>query len=252
MKTVLLYSGGTDSWLISQIAKPDIKLFFDIGTRSTEGEIRRLSKDVIIDKTLSGLGTLEKDDGSFILPLRNLYFIARAAEYGEHIILGTVGSDAHNDKTQEFANKVQDLLNYYYGPSEDGLSEIKDIMVDFSYKKYTKAQLLKMYIDQGGTVEEYINKTFSCYTPIEYIDKNGNKCYKECCNCKPCMNKQLSITQNHLKTPLGRDSKFINVLENKLKEIDSGKKHRYLDRSVFQEALDRAYADKQALENKGE
>lgn len=246
MKKVLLYSGGTDSWLISKIEKPDVKLFFDIGTKSSEAEKAKLGKDVIIDKTLSGLGTLEKEDGSFILPLRNLYFIARAAEYGEHIILGTNKTDAHNDKTEEFANKTEDLLNYYYGPSKDGLSEIKDIKVDFGYKKYNKVELVKLYLENGGSVEEYINDSFSCYTPIvtEGSDLVDDPKYKECHNCKPCFNKMMSLFINGCELPKGYLASFIPFLENKLKEIDAGKEHRYYSRDIIQSALDKAYEDK--------
>lgn len=248
MKKVLLYSGGTDSWLISKIAKPDIKLFFDIGTSSSNAEMKHLPKDVVIDETLKGLGTLEREDGSFILPLRNLYFIARAAEYGDHIILGCNRTDAHNDKTLEFAEKVQDLLNYYYGPSADGLSEIKDITVDFSYKKYSKAELLKLYIDNGGTVEEYINNTFSCYTPIKEVDKDGNTQYHDCGHCKPCMNKFMAIAVNHFEMPDEYASRFIDILEDKIKTIKEGHPHRYYTLEQFEDALEQAKTAKKRLE----
>lgn len=230
-KTVLLYSGGTDSWLINKIAKPDILLYFDIGTESCKGEIEKLGKDVIIDKSLSGLGTLEREDGSFIVPLRNMFFIARAAEYGDHIILGTNKTDAHNDKTQKFATKMQDILNYYYGPSKDGLCEIKDITVDFSFKKYTKADLVKMYLENGGTVKEYLEDSFSCYTPT-------NK--TECHNCKPCFNKMMALYKvNGTKDmPKGYMHSFIPILEQMVQ-----KDHRYYKKSLIQKALKDARKD---------
>ncbi|MGM9543552.1 MAG: 7-cyano-7-deazaguanine synthase [Romboutsia timonensis] len=239
MKKVLLYSGGTDSWLIDKIAKPDVKLYFDIGTDSCKGEIKRLGKDVIIDKTLSGLSELEKKDGSFIVPLRNLYFIARATSYGDHIILGTNKTDAHNDKTLEFAEKTQDLLNYYYGPSKDGLSEIKDIVVDFSYKKYDKADLVRIYLENGGTVEEYLNESFSCYTPVE--KENGE--IVECHNCKPCFNKMMALYRNNVEFPKGYLHDFIPFLENKVEEYKNGKPHRYYTLEELEGALELARKD---------
>ena len=48
MKKVLLYSGGMDSWLISKICKPDVKLFVDMGTNSCQGVLTRLDSDVTI------------------------------------------------------------------------------------------------------------------------------------------------------------------------------------------------------------
>ena len=41
-KKVLLYSGGTDSWLIDKIWKPDVKLYIDIHGRYSEFEKKLL------------------------------------------------------------------------------------------------------------------------------------------------------------------------------------------------------------------
>lgn len=46
MKKVLLYSGGTDSWLIDKIWKPDTKIYIDIHGRYSEVEKKRLPNDV--------------------------------------------------------------------------------------------------------------------------------------------------------------------------------------------------------------
>lgn len=214
-KTVLLYSGGVDSWLISKIIKPDIKLFFNLNTPSCKGEIERLDKDVVIDNTLSGFASLEKKD-NFIIPLRNMYFIARAAEYGNHIILGTNKTDIHNDKLQPFADKMQDILNYYYGKSLDGFCEDRDIKVDFSFKKYNRAELCKLYLDNGGSVEEALNESFSCYTPIE----NNNKII-ECHNCRPCFRKMMGFYVNDCTFPKGYLHSFIPYIKNILSEYEN-------------------------------
>lgn len=215
-KTVLLYSGGMDSWLISKICKPDIKLFFDLGTASSNAELERIQEnkdDVVIDRTMSGLGTLERN-GDFIVPLRNMFLIARAAEYGEHIILGTNKTDAHNDKLQPFADKMQDILNYYYGPSIDGLCEIKDIEVDFSYKAYNRADLCRMYMENGGSVEEALEKSFSCYTP----KREGNKLV-ECHNCRPCFRKMMGFFVNGAKFPKGYLASFKPYIDTYMEEF---------------------------------
>ena len=69
MKKVLLYSGGMDSWLISRLWKPDVKLYIDMNTRYSKEEIKRLPKDVVIEKL--DLSKWERNDK--IIPLRNLY-----------------------------------------------------------------------------------------------------------------------------------------------------------------------------------
>lgn len=213
-KTVLLYSGGVDSWLISKICKPDVKLFFDIGTKSCQGEIKRLSSDVIIDNSFKGLGESERDD-NFIVPLRNMYFIAKAAEYGDHIILGTNKTDIHNDKLPPFAEKMEDLLNYYYGPSLDGFCEDRNITVDFSYKKYNRAELCKIYLNNGGSVEEAIKESFSCYTPVI----NGES-VTECYNCRPCFRKMMGFYVNNVTFPKGFLKKYEPYVQKKLDEYN--------------------------------
>ena len=247
-KTVLLYSGGMDSWLIDKIAKPDIKLFFDIGTASCKGERARLSSDVIIDETLIGLGKLE-DQGNFIVPLRNMYFIARAAEYGDHIILGTNKTDIHNDKLQPFADKMQDILNYYYGPSLDGFCENRDIVVDFSYKQYNRAELCKLYLDMGGTVEEAINTSFSCYTP-----KINNTNVIECHQCRPCFRKMMGFFVNGCKFPVGYLASFKKYVVDFLGKcwLEHDWKDRYYTCKQYYQLLDAIKEDEERLLNNHE
>lgn len=81
MKKVLLYSGGMDSWLIDKIWKPDVKLYIDMKTRYSEEEIKRLPNDVIIEQL--DLGKWERTDA--IIPLRNLYLVMLATNYGDDI-----------------------------------------------------------------------------------------------------------------------------------------------------------------------
>ena len=115
-KKVLLYSGGMDSWLIDKIWKPDIKLFIDINTNSSNAELEHLPNDVVVTH-LRDLGKLERKS-DFILPLRNAYLILMATNYGDDICLGANATDATLDKTYEFANKFTDRLNYMYGKQE--------------------------------------------------------------------------------------------------------------------------------------
>ena len=56
----------------------------------------------------------------------------------------------------------------------------KDIKIckDFIFR--SKPDLVKEYLDNGGTVEEIKNNSFSCYTPVKS---------KECMDCYPCFRK---------------------------------------------------------------
>lgn len=77
MKKVLLYSGGTDSWLIDKLWKPDIKLYIDIGSAYAEQEKARLPEDTVIEE-LKMLGKFEDPDTAYV-PWRNLMFLTTAA-----------------------------------------------------------------------------------------------------------------------------------------------------------------------------
>lgn len=206
MKKVLLYSSGMDSWLISQLCHPDVKLFIDMGTESCKGELTKLGPDVQI-VSMKDLAQFERVETDFILPLRNLYLIAMATNYGEHIILGANATDATLDKTDEFASKLQDLLNYMWLPQK--WTSGKEIKVDVSFRNYTKSQLLAKYLEQGGTWQQAYDKTFSCYTPL-------NK--HECHNCRPCFLKLMAFIDNDIELPKELLQSYLPYIKNKLEE----------------------------------
>lgn len=208
MKKVLLYSGGMDSWLIDKLANPDIKLFINMGTNSCKGEIQKLPDDVVV-VDFPGLAQFERVETDFILPLRNLYLIALATNYGEHIILGANKTDATLDKTYEFAEKTQDLLNYMWMPQK--WTSGKKIKVDVSFREYTKSQLLAEYLKNGGTWEEAYYNTFSCYTP----DNN-----KECHNCRPCFLKLMAFIDNNIELPKEILQSYVPYIETKLEQYN--------------------------------
>lgn len=207
MKKVLLYSGGMDSWLINKLENPDVKLFVDLGTKSTQGEIKKLDKDVIIFP-LKDLGALERKETDFILPLRNLYLISLATNYGEHIILGATKTDATYDKTYEFAEKLEDLLNYMWLPQK--WTKGKKIKVDLHYREYTKSDLLRMFIDNGGDWKEAYEHSYSCYMTNDGVH--------ECHCCRPCFLKLMAFIDNGIDVGKENLKTYIPYINQKLDE----------------------------------
>ena len=175
---VLLYSGGTDSWLIDKLWKPDIKIYIDVGGRYSKEEIERLPKDVKVVE-FKYLGTLEEPESAYI-PLRNLYFIMIASNYGDEICLGAVKGDQGNkDKTVEFMEMSENIINYCL---DTKYAINKKVHVTKEFIRLSKYELVQMYMDNGGTIEEFIRNTFSCHHPVED---------KECFRCKACYRKFL-------------------------------------------------------------
>ena len=128
---VLLYSGGTDSWLIDKLWKPDKKIYININGFYSEDEIKKLPKDVeIVDFPF--LGKTEELDTNFV-PLRNLYFLMMATAFGDEICYGATLSDrGSKDKREEFIKKTQDIIDY--------------CLIGNSYTKDRNIKICKKYV----------------------------------------------------------------------------------------------------------
>lgn len=181
MSKVLLYSGGLDSWLINKLWKPDKRIYIDLHGAYNEAEKMRLPADVeILDFPL--LGTWEQPDK--FIPLRNLYFLMIASNYGDTICLGATGGDWGNkDKTPEFLNESEHLIQELLSDKKIK----KSITIEKSFIYRYKNELLHEYLNNGGNIQEVKESTFSCYTPI-----NNN----ECLECYPCFRKFALLYAN--------------------------------------------------------
>lgn len=178
MKKVMLYSGGLDSWLIDKIWKPDIKLYIDLYTEYSEEEKDRLDDDTIV-LDFPGINQFVLDGG--VLPLRNLYLLMIACNYTDfddvEICLGaTAGDYLYNDKSYLFAEKSEDILNTVYNVGMFNHPD-KEVKINFSFLEYTKYDLLKQYLEQGGDLETAFRRSFTCQHPSDN---------EPCWNCKYC------------------------------------------------------------------
>lgn len=187
MKKVLLYSGGMDSWLMSKLWKPDIKLYVDMKTRYSENELARIRKEPDVQIVEFPLGQWEREDA--IIPLRNLYLAMVACNVtgseDVEILIGATAGDRVLDKSPAFVAKATDLLSYLYTP-QHWIPEGKKVKVCIDYKQYTKTDLLKMFKEQGGDLEEAFTRSFSCYNPVD-----GHECW----HCKPCFRKFTAFSE---------------------------------------------------------
>ena len=179
-RKVLLYSGGMDSYIISKLEDFDVLLYVNSKSKYADLEIDFLKKqgiDVVIDDRLD-LSDVEMK--SALVPLRNLFFVMIATYYGDEIVLGATSGDRSFDKDEAFAEKASDLLKHIY--AESWWSEGRDININLKYKNWTKKQLVEEYLKRGYSIDDLVEKSMSCYTPV-----NGKQCGK----CKPCVRKWL-------------------------------------------------------------
>lgn len=172
---VLLYSGGMDSWLIEKLWKPDVRLYIDIDGSYSEEEKKRLPPDTVVFNM--PLGIFEQK--TKYIPLRNLYFLMIASNYGDEICLGATSGDYGSiDKRPEFLYRAETLINYCLG--EQSVSNGRKIHVEKKFVYMSKYDIMREYLASGGTIEEAIDSTFSCYDPHDG---------KPCLSCKPCFRK---------------------------------------------------------------
>lgn len=220
MKKVLLYSGGMDSWLISQLWNPDVLLYVNMHTEYSQNEIKQLPKEVIVEDL--DLSKWERNDK--IIPLRNLYLVALATNYGEEICLGATAGDRVLDKSYKFADMASELLSYLY--SKQHWTEGKQIKINLAYKDKSKHELLNMYLQKESKLSKNVKilkawkNSFSCYNP-----QKGKPCF----SCKPCFRKAVAfykcMQENDINPMLVFNKDNILTL------------HSYIKKNIIQDAL---------------
>jgi len=182
MTKVLLYSGGLDSLCTRYVWKPDVLLYVDLGSAYSVAEIARLDGDVQVVR-LRDVGQWEREDR--IIPLRNLFLVAVAAQYGDTIALGATAGDRVLDKSYEFARMTTELFTYLWRPQHwtDG----KAVQVVLPVKNLTKRALVRAAIDSGVSPLHLETASFSCYEP-----QSGAPCGR----CKPCWRRWVAFAGN--------------------------------------------------------
>lgn len=226
---VLLYSGGTDSWLIKELWNPDILLYVDMKTQYSKQEIKRIKKRKEEVKIVSlPLGKWEDKKTAFI-PMRNMYLLMVASNYGDEICLGATKEDAggSSDKDIAFLDEANSMLNRLWKPQS--LYDGKEVWIQSYFIDFTKEELLHKYLEKGGNINRFKNETFSCYTP---------KHRKECMGCKACFRKFIVAYGNGATYTKEEKKKMLSFIEKNVVHRTSHAKGRYfLDKENGKEVL---------------
>lgn len=177
---VQLYSGGLDSYIISKLWNPDIKLYFDYGIEQNKYEMQVLPDDVIVKKI--PIGEYMQNDGINTIPLRNLIFAAIAVNYGDEILIGGLKSDLHFDKKPEFAAATTKLFNSVL----ENERQKNSVRIVVPFADYTKTDLVSEYLKKGFRLEDLEKHSWSCHTPVD-----GKPCGK----CQACNARRKAIEE---------------------------------------------------------
>ena len=205
MKIGLLYSGGIDCflarWYLGAKSQVDTNAFmyiyYMLGTRYTQHEYAHL-RSVEEELNLHGklmynydlsLGHIEQNDA--YVPCRNpLMAIHACGAYElDWLYIGGTKSDRASDNTELIFDQVSDLVS-------NCLERAVRITSPF-FNRY-KVDVAREYCNDkdGGTVEDLLRYTFSCYRPQALQGKVGAQTtseVSECLNCNACFRKNVIL-----------------------------------------------------------
>ncbi len=191
MGSVLLYSGGLDSYALAHILQPDTLLHVNMGTAYGQLETRRLAIPAGWRGQLAfvDLPLVQWERPDAIIPGRNAHLVLCAANHGDEIWLAATAGDRVTDKDEVFAERMNDLLAHLFQP-QWWLPEGRNVRLSLPAKEWTKQQLVAEYLAAGGDPVAIAYDTVSCYTP-----RDGDHCGA----CKPCARKWVALKVNSVE-----------------------------------------------------
>lgn len=194
-KTVALYSGGLDSYIMATLTHPDILLHVNLHGAYGNAETRALKTPPGMEHKLvtldhPQLAQYEYPDRRYIIPARNAFLILLAAQYGNTIYLGSIAASRGSDKDEKFRRHINKLLAHIWSPQPYWLPDGRPTRVEYPLGKMTKAQAVAAALKHGATPDELRDNTFTCYTP----NPDGSPCEK----CAPCGRKWAALAANNI------------------------------------------------------
>jgi 7-cyano-7-deazaguanine synthase len=221
MKAVICTSGGVDSTIAwFYLGKPQA-VYFDLGTKYTEKEIKCLNNlkqiipdfDYTLDDSLQSFGKLEEGVHAFI-PFRNLLFAtACAANYeADEVVMAGIKDDNVCDKSPAAFRAMSNCLTKVN-------VDKKPVKVSSPFWKMDKVDIVKLFVKSEPNAIEILKTSVSCYS----------KTPGSCGDCPSCIRKWAALTyagiecdswfeKNPINSPLITD-----YLDNMCKDTDNEK-----------------------------
>lgn len=198
--SVMLLSGGLDSFCQWRLLGQPKAVYFAIGHRAESREIDAVERirekfggDIIIDRSLQ-LGQTELDTG--YIPYRNLLFIILASQYSKDIVLSQIAEWAP-DKNLQFYRMLEIVLRKAGRGKYQGI--LQHVRVHAPFHHLTKTQLVRRYL--GKFPAEDLNYTVSCYS-----DQN-----LPCGVCSACFPRYVAMSNNGILEQYSRTPQFVPV-----------------------------------------
>lgn len=192
---ILLFSGGVDSYIAYHFYGKPRTLYFDLHTKYSDVEkevVRKLIPNTIVESCVD-FSTREQETTAFI-PYRNLHLALLANKYSDTIAIAGVKDDMVNDKNELIFTEFSALMSHMMN---------REIRVISPFWNLTKAQVVKWFLNNGGTEKELLS-TISCYTPSE----EGTECHE----CPACFRKWNALAENGIDVPFYNDDLMLEYL----------------------------------------
>lgn len=172
---ILLFSGGIDSFVAYHYLGKPQTLYFNLNTRYSRKEemvVKALIPETIIENYIDFKS--REEEGSAFVPYRNLHLALLANKYSDTIVIAGLKDDKVNDKNETVFLEFSKLMTEMMG---------REIKVISPFWNMTKVDVIKWYLNHGGTIEKLYD-TISCYS-------EGNEFY--CGKCKACFRKWCAL-----------------------------------------------------------
>jgi len=186
--SVMLFSGGLDSFIIWRLLGQPKAVYFAIGHKAQEQELNRIEKirhdfngDITIDYSIK-LKRYEFRNG--YIPYRNLFFLMLASLYSKYVVISQIAEYAP-DKNLGFYRHAENLLAEIGTGRFQGINIRPKIYAPFA--NVTKTKLVRMYL-RRWSFEDLTKYTVSCYA--------GEQVACGCCN--GCFQRYVAMTNNNI------------------------------------------------------
>jgi 7-cyano-7-deazaguanine synthase len=192
-KSVILYSGGMDSYCLSKIIPDASLLFIDTGTDDNKIEAQQLPAGTQIIK----LPLVNWELPNKIIPFRNCFFVLAAAQQFSEIYLGATAGDTTKDKDFVFKAMMESLMNYFGSDFDKMGHNQRPFIVHMPFKAMTKSEILSDYIVRGFSIDSLLEESRSCYQGTTE---------QECGECRSCLRKYTALINNDM----GQNHRFLH------------------------------------------
>jgi 7-cyano-7-deazaguanine synthase in queuosine biosynthesis len=190
-RSVILYTGGMDSLILSWL-RPDAELVYvSIGSTYEYDELaaclRMAEQGLARMPTIIDGGTLLAQEADGHVLHRNLVLIAHAAAMtgADEVLLGAVRGEASLDKSARFLRRAGRVLS---------ASEGRRVRVRAPLKRDTKAGWVGTFLREGGS-RQALMEAVSCYAGEGW----------SCGECQACFRRWVALTLNGIDADFASD-----------------------------------------------